>query len=133
MKSYHSLFFPLLGLALFGAAFVAGFGSHAIGAHAGTPSNLSADDAPPADTVTLPSDVRGRLSRIASVSTPQDFRPAVTFWEVLGKVKTRYVDKVTDQDKLTHGAIGSMLRSLRDPYSRVINPEELQLDREQAS
>ncbi|HET6385452.1 MAG TPA: S41 family peptidase [Armatimonadota bacterium] len=129
MRLFHRALYPVIGLTIFGAAFIAGLGPRSVGAQTGEPA---AQDADGSDSLTLPPDVRHRLASAAPAKSPQDFGPAVTFWEVLGKVKTRYVDKITNQDKLTHGAVSSMLRALRDPYSRIITPEELKLDHEQA-
>ena len=126
----HRLLFYLVGLLVFAIAFLVGRippGSSAAAAGA------EADDASPDENLSLPPEIRSRLAHIAAPSTREDYRPAVTFWEVLGKVKTRYVDKITDQDRLSHGAAGAMLRALRDPYSRLITADELQMDQQQAA
>lgn len=124
--------FVLLALIVFIGAFVVGKKPRGVMAQSDSITDAQDADTSADDNARLPADVRSRLVRIAP-GGPQDLRPAVTFWEVLGKVKTRYVDKITDQDHLTHGAVASMLRSLRDPYSRVIKPEELQLDQQEAA
>ncbi|MDQ2732515.1 MAG: S41 family peptidase, partial [Armatimonadota bacterium] len=132
MRVSQKAAFILLAALVFIAAFMLGKKPPRAMAQSDSITDAQDTDNNADDNARLPADVRSRLVRIAP-GGPQDFRPAVTFWEVLGKVKTRYVDKITDQDHLTHGAVASMLRSLRDPYSRVIKPEELQLDQQEAA
>ena len=132
MRYTQKALLAVLGMIVFGVSFLAGHSPQVETARAALPADGESDLGAEA-SATLPSDIRSRLVQAAPGAGTQDFRPAVTFWEVLGKVKTRYVDKITDQDHLTRGAVNSMLRALRDPYSRVISPEELALDQRQSA
>jgi carboxyl-terminal processing protease len=49
--------------------------------------------------------------------------PEEVFEAVLNSLKSDYVDKITDQKKLTYGAIEAMVDSLHDPYSQFLTPE----------
>jgi carboxyl-terminal processing protease len=132
MKSLKRVLVLVLSLAVFIWAFSMGHGPNVSAQSAASSSGSDADYNADTD-LSLPPDVHSRLVHLVPGSSTEDFRPAVTFWEVLSKVKTRYVDKITDQDHLTHGAVSSMLRALRDPYSRVITPDELKLDQEEST
>ncbi|GBR77537.1 peptidase CtpA [Candidatus Termititenax dinenymphae] len=44
-------------------------------------------------------------------------------YQVLGIVRTQYVDLDVKDDKLIYGAIRGMLKSLDDPYTRFVDPE----------
>ncbi|MBI5078464.1 S41 family peptidase [Candidatus Saganbacteria bacterium] len=46
-----------------------------------------------------------------------------TFLDVLGLIKTKYVEKDIDNSKLVYGAIKGALESLDDPYSRFLEPK----------
>lgn len=51
--------------------------------------------------------------------------PVEVFETVLKSLQSEYVDKITDQKKLTYGAIESMVAALHDPYSQFLTPERL--------
>ena len=49
--------------------------------------------------------------------------PLEVFETVLDSLRSEYVDKISDQKKLTYGAIQSMVEALHDPYSHFLTPE----------
>lgn len=59
--------------------------------------------------------------------------PVQTFWEVLQQVRRRYYKPLSDQDErqMAYGAASGMLRSLKDPYSRFLAPEDYRQFNEQ--
>lgn len=59
-----------------------------------------------------------------SIPAATDLRPLQTFWEVRDKVKRSFVYPITDDSKLTYGAIRGMLAALDDPWTRFYTPEE---------
>ncbi|MGD9518609.1 MAG: S41 family peptidase [Armatimonadota bacterium] len=65
-----------------------------------------------------------QFQKALDVASPTDLRPLATFWEVREKIKRNFVYPITDDRKLTYGAIRGMLESLDDPYSRFMTPEE---------
>ena len=59
-------------------------------------------------------------------STPDlssTMEPLSTFWEVLVRLKSSYVDPIKDDRKLGYGAIEGMLKTLGDPYTRFMRPD----------
>ncbi|GBR73563.1 peptidase CtpA [Candidatus Termititenax aidoneus] len=44
-------------------------------------------------------------------------------YQVLGIVRTQYIEPEVKDDKLIYGSIRGMLRSLEDPYTRFVDPE----------
>lgn len=59
-------------------------------------------------------------------SAPQlesTMEPLSTFWEVLVRLKTSYVDRLDDDRSLAYGAIQGMLKTLNDPYTRFMDPD----------
>ncbi len=60
----------------------------------------------------------------ATVSDDVDLRPLEAFQEVLDNLRAHYVDKVDDTSGLTYGAIRGMLQSLKDPYTRLLEPKD---------
>jgi carboxyl-terminal processing protease len=65
-----------------------------------------------------------KFQKALDVASPTDLRPLATFWEVREKIKRNFVYPITDDRKLTYGAIRGMLEALDDPYSRFMTPEE---------
>lgn len=53
--------------------------------------------------------------------------PADTFREVLQRVRTDYVEPITDENKLAAGAVRTMLASLDDPKTRYLDPKQHQV------
>jgi carboxyl-terminal processing protease len=49
--------------------------------------------------------------------------PKDVFQTVLESLKSDYVDGISDQKKLTYGAIEAMVEALHDPYSLFLTPE----------
>lgn len=60
----------------------------------------------------------------SSIPAATDLRPLQTFWEVRQKVKESFVYPITDDTKLTYGAVRGMLAALDDPWTRFYTPEE---------
>lgn len=52
--------------------------------------------------------------------------PVETFWQVLNKVRERYYEPIEDEDELAYGAAKGLMRSLDDPYSRFLDPSDLE-------
>lgn len=53
-----------------------------------------------------------------------DASPANTFQDVYTYVKQQYVDRVDNDEKLSYGAVRSMLASLDDPKTRFYDPDQ---------
>ncbi len=51
--------------------------------------------------------------------------PVETFWQVLNRVRERYYQPISDEDKLAYGAAKGLMSSLGDPYSRFLDPDDL--------
>ncbi len=49
--------------------------------------------------------------------------PEEVFESVLNSLRSDYVDRITDQKRLTYGAVEGMVDALHDPYSRFLTPE----------
>ncbi|MFA5925362.1 MAG: S41 family peptidase [Parcubacteria group bacterium] len=66
------------------------------------------------------------LANSHSSEQPQNV-DASLFWEAWNTINEKYVDKSkVDQTKMMYGAISGMIKSLGDPFSSFMNPEESQ-------
>jgi len=61
-----------------------------------------------------------------------DMRPMETFYSVLRLLREHYVEPIEDSQRrdLTYGALKNMLDSLKDPYTRFLEPEQKDLAEE---
>jgi carboxyl-terminal processing protease len=67
------------------------------------------------------------LRRVFEMSAAEGgAEPADTFREVLQRVRTDYVEPITDENKLAAGAVRTMLASLDDPKTRYLDPKQHQ-------
>jgi carboxyl-terminal processing protease len=64
----------------------------------------------------------GEFVRRAEQDSDSD--PAETFQDVLRYVKNDYVDRISDDSKLSAGAVRTMLASLDDPRTRYLEPAQ---------
>lgn len=51
-------------------------------------------------------------------------QPLTLIWEVMGNLKAHYVEPLTDDRALAYGAVRGMLRAVKDPYTRFMDPDE---------
>ncbi len=66
----------------------------------------------------------GKIQAVCPVCPPQEVDFSL-FWEVWHKLQDKFVDKGKfDVQKMIYGAISGMVRSLEDPYTVFLNPEE---------
>ncbi|NLC56225.1 MAG: PDZ domain-containing protein, partial [Armatimonadetes bacterium] len=68
----------------------------------------------------------------AKLSKQTDLRPVDLFLKVEGRLRAHYYEKIEDDTRLAFGTADGMLDSLNDPYSRFLEPEQVQayLDRQ---
>lgn len=52
------------------------------------------------------------------------------FFEALDRVRSEYIEKDINLDKITQGAIKGMLKALDDPYTRYMDPQALKREQE---
>ncbi|MEK7158570.1 MAG: S41 family peptidase, partial [Patescibacteria group bacterium] len=57
-------------------------------------------------------------------SSQQERVPFELFWKVWDQIQARYVDAPVDDQKLLYGSIQGLVRSLEDPYSLFLNPDQ---------
>lgn len=60
-------------------------------------------------------------------------QPVETILRVLKLIKENYVDKISDDTPLVHGAIKGMLGALNDPYSRFLDPAQNRMLQEEST
>jgi C-terminal peptidase prc len=69
-----------------------------------------------------------RIARIASrngaAGAERDLGTGQVFYEVLSQLQEQYVDKLPSDTVLATGALDRMLDSLRDPNTRLVEPDE---------
>lgn len=66
----------------------------------------------------------GKSQVRCEVCPPEDLDFSL-FWEVLNALQEKFADKEKiDYQKILYGAISGMVRSLEDPYTVFLNPEE---------
>lgn len=66
------------------------------------------------------------LAKNISGDQPKDVNFGL-FWEAWNLINKKYVDTTkVDKDKMIYGAISGMVKSLGDPFSSFMNPEESQ-------
>lgn len=70
--------------------------------------------------------VASRPSMLASNQPQVDVPAADYFYELSDKIKTEYVEPVTDDQKLATGAVRGMIASLGDPESTFMGKDEFQ-------
>jgi len=60
------------------------------------------------------------------ITAPGSLKPLATFTEALEQIRANYVEKLDDKKniELTYGAIRGMVKALKDPYSRFMDPEQ---------
>lgn len=58
------------------------------------------------------------------------FNSLEPFFEVLNLVRSEYIEKDVDLDKIVQGAIRGMLKALDDPYTRYMDPQSLKREQE---
>ena len=73
----------------------------------------------------------GPLGAGSAFEQGDDSSPAETFQDVYRYVKSEYVDRVSNDRKLSFGAVRTMIMSLDDPKTRFIEPEQLQAVKDQ--
>lgn len=66
----------------------------------------------------------GSETPVAAITGGYNLHPVDVFKAVLDALNRDYVDKITDQKKLTYGAVDNMVGSLNDPYSRFLTPQQ---------
>jgi len=69
--------------------------------------------------------------RAESTPAPTDLQPIVTFWEARKELQRRFYRPIEDEEELTYGAIRGMLAALKDPYTRLMEPEEFTMFEEE--
>lgn len=66
----------------------------------------------------------GKTQVICPVCPPEEINFSL-FWEAYHKLQDKFVDKEKfDVQKMIYGAISGMVKSLEDPYTVFLNPEE---------
>ncbi len=68
----------------------------------------------------------GGVEMVAAAENGDDSTPNETFQTVYQYIKSEYVDRVDNDSKLANGAVRNMLASLDDPYTRYLEPAQLQ-------
>ncbi len=82
--------------------------------------------------------LRGSLPN-SPLRLAQEFAPGIslqpveTIWRVLQVIKENYVEKISDDTPLVHGAIKGMLGALNDPYSRFLDPAQSRMLQEEST
>ncbi|MDP3727300.1 MAG: S41 family peptidase [bacterium] len=72
--------------------------------------------------------VKGVLGQEAAKPGEVDFS---LFWEVWSEIEAKYVDRDSiDRKKLVEGAIGGLVKALKDPYTVFLPPQQSKLFRE---
>lgn len=69
--------------------------------------------------------IAGPLGASSVFEQGDDSSPAETFQDVYRYVKSEYVDRVSNDRKLSFGAVRTMIMSLDDPKTRFIEPDQL--------
>jgi len=110
LRKYNFVF---IGIAIIGAAFVAGFylgkGEREI-----TVVNEKGEPIKSGEVTIRPSDVQEYLGKDV------DFDLFMTVWNML---KKQYVDQPVSETKLFYGALSGMVASMDDPYSVFLEPQ----------
>lgn len=66
----------------------------------------------------------GKTQVICEICPPQDLDFSL-FWEAWSKLQEKFVDKEKfDVQKMIEGAVSGMVKSLEDPYTVFLNPED---------
>ncbi|MCC6730007.1 MAG: PDZ domain-containing protein [Chthonomonadales bacterium] len=78
----------------------------------------------PSRFTALPAAAIGASDYRPSADDDSAIDPSETFRDVLRYVRTEYVDRVTDDGKLSAGAVKTMLMSLDDPRTRFLDPSQ---------
>jgi len=69
----------------------------------------------------------GEKSTFCDICEPSEINFSL-FWEAYGKIKERYVDPgKIDLDKIIYGAISGMVKSLEDPYTVFMTPNDTKM------
>jgi carboxyl-terminal processing protease len=98
-----------------------------------------AEASPPAPTETPPSSTDAVSEEPVSTeeanAAPPDDPELELFWDVWGEVENRYYyqDKLPSEQDRMYGAIKGMVRTLDDPYTVFVDPEEAAIIRESYS
>lgn len=111
----------VLILGLMSLSFVAG---------AGLQSRFGVIDGGPAEyrVAQFPGDIladEGALSALQAKEAAS-LTPVETFWQVLNKVRERYYEPIEDENELAYGAAKGLMAALGDPYSRFLDPTDLE-------
>lgn len=81
---------------------------------------------------------RPAIEKIASVVNKENKKPAGVdfnlFWDIWKKVEEKYVNKSKiDPEKMVYGAISGMVKSVGDPYTVFMDPQDAKLFQEDVS
>lgn len=76
----------------------------------------------------FPADVLADEGALAALHAKEaaNLTPVETFWQVLNKVRERYYQPIDDESKLAYGAAKGLMAALDDPYSRFLDPDDLE-------